>query len=42
MKAIFVHLPLYDGQRDANENQHMLPLDKMEKAINVIINKLRE
>lgn len=42
MKAIFVHLPLYDGQRDANENQHKLPLDKMEKAINVIINKLRE
>ena len=42
MKAIFVHLPLYDGQRDANENQHTLPLDEMEKAINVIINKLRE
>ena len=42
MKAIFVHLPLYDGQRDANENKHTLPLDKMEKAINVIINKLRE
>lgn len=42
MKAVFVHLPLYDGQRDANENQHTLPLDKMEKAINVIINKLRE
>lgn len=42
MKAIFVHLPLYDGQRDANENQHTLSLDKMEKAINVIINKLRE
>ena len=42
MKAIFVHLPFYDGQRDANENQHTLPLDKMEKAINVIINKLRE
>lgn len=42
MKAIFVHLPLYDGQRDANENQHTLPLDKIEKAINVIINKLRE
>lgn len=42
MKAIFVHLPLYDGQRDANENQHTLPLDKMEKAINIIINKLRE
>lgn len=42
MKAIFVHLPLYDGQRDANENQHTLPLDKMEKAINVIFNKLRE
>lgn len=42
MKAIFVHLPLYDGQRDAIENQHTLPLDKMEKAINVIINKLRE
>lgn len=39
MKAIFVHMPLYDGQR---ENQHTLPLDKMEKAINVIINKLRE
>ena len=39
MKAIFVHLPLYDGQRDANENQHTLPLDKMERAINVIINK---
>jgi pyroglutamyl-peptidase len=42
MKAIFVHLPLYDGQRDANESQHTLPLDKMEKAINVIINKIRE
>lgn len=42
MKAIFVHLPLYDGQRDAKENQHTLSLDKMEKAINVIINKLRE
>lgn len=42
MKAIFVHLPLYDGQRDAKDNLHTLPLDKMEKAIDIIINKLRE
>ena len=42
MKAIFVHLPLYDGQRDAKNNLHTLPLDKMEKAIDIIINKLRE
>ena len=42
MKAIFVDLPLYDGQRDAKDNLHTLPLDKMEKAIDIIINKLRE
>lgn len=42
MKAIFVHLPLYDGQRDAKDNLHTLPLDKMEKAIDIIINKFRE
>ena len=37
MKAVFVHLPLYDGQRDAKQDTLTLPLNDMVKAIQVII-----
>ena len=39
MKAIFVHLPLYKGQRDAKDITPTLPLNDLTKAIDVIINK---
>ena len=39
MKAIFVHLPLYKGQRDAKDTTPTLPLNDMTRAIDVIINK---
>ena len=39
MKAIFVHLPLYKGQRDAKDTTPTLPLSDMTRAIDVIINK---
>lgn len=39
MRAIFVHLPLYKGQRDAKDTTPTLPLNDMTRAIDVIINK---
>lgn len=39
MRAIFVHLPLYKGQRDAKDTTPTLPLNDMTRAIDIIINK---
>ena len=33
MKALFVHLPLYEGQPSATEDQPTMPLDDMLKAV---------
>jgi pyroglutamyl-peptidase len=33
MKALFVHLPLYEGQPSAAEEQPTMPLDEMLKAV---------
>ena len=33
MKALFVHLPLYEGQPSAAEEQPTMPLDDMLKAV---------
>lgn len=41
MRAIFVHLPLYKGQRDAKDTTPTLPLNDMTRAIDVIINNLK-
>ena len=41
MRAIFVHLPLYKGHRDAKDTTPTLPLNDMTRAIDVIINNLK-
>lgn len=40
MKALFVHLPFYDGQSSATVGQPTMPLDEMVKAIQNIINRI--
>ncbi len=40
MKALFVHLPLYEGQPSAAEDQPTMPLDDMASAIETIIHKI--
>ncbi|MBO7273083.1 MAG: hypothetical protein J6U89_09485, partial [Bacteroidaceae bacterium] len=40
MKALFVHLPLYEGQPSAAEGQLSMPLDDMASAIETIIHKI--
>ena len=40
MKALFVHLPLYEGQPSATEDQLTMPLDDMASAIETIIHKI--
>ena len=40
MKALFVHLPLYEGQPSAAEGQPTMPLDDMASAIETIIHKI--
>jgi pyroglutamyl-peptidase len=40
MKALFVHLPLYEGQPSAAEEQPTMPLDDMASAIETIIHKI--
>ena len=42
MKAIFVHLPLYEGQPSVKPNKNTMPLDDMVKAIQTIIVKINE
>ena len=37
IRAIFVHLPLYEGQPSAKNNKPTMPLDSMIKAIQTII-----
>lgn len=40
MKALFVHLPLYEGQPSAAEDQPTMPLDDMAMVIETIIHKI--
>jgi pyroglutamyl-peptidase len=40
MKALFVHLPMYEGQPSAVEGQPTMPLDDMASAIGTIIHKI--
>lgn len=40
MKALFVHLPLYEGQLSAENEKPCMPLDDMVKAIETIIHKI--
>lgn len=40
MKALFVHLPLYDGQPSAPAGKPTMPLDDMVQAVNIIIHKI--
>ena len=40
MKALFVHLPLYEGQPSAADGQPTMPLDDMARAVETIIHKI--
>ena len=40
MKALFVHLPLYEGQPSATEDQPTMLHDDMAQAVNIIIHKI--
>ena len=40
MKALFVHLPFYDGQPSAPAGKPTMPLDDMVQAVNIIIHKI--
>jgi pyroglutamyl-peptidase len=40
MRAIFVHLPFYEGQPSAKPNKPTMPLDDMVKAIQIIISEV--
>lgn len=42
MKALFVHLPFYDGQPSAKPNKPTMPLNDMVKAILTIIEKIND
>ena len=42
MQALFVHIPFYEGQSSARENQPTMPLDSMVKAIQTIIYKIND
>lgn len=41
MRAIFVHLPFYEGQPSATINKPTMPLDSMVKAIQTIIEEIK-
>ena len=40
MRALFVHLPLYDGQPSAPDGKPTMPLDDMAQAVKIIIQKI--
>ena len=40
IKALFVHLPLYEGQLSAENEKPCMPLDDMVKSIQTIIHKI--
>ena len=42
MQALFVHLPLYDGQASPNIDKPTMPLDSMVKAIKTIIEETND
>lgn len=41
MRALFVHLPFYDGQPSAKEGQPTMPIGDMTRAIETIIHKIK-
>ena len=42
MKALFVHLPCYDGQPSAVAGKFSMPLDDMVQAVKIIIHKIEQ
>ena len=42
MKALFVHLPFYDGQPSATAGQPTMPLDEMVKAVKIVMKGIIE
>ena len=42
MKALFVHLPCYDGQPSVSAGKPTMPLDDMVQAVKIIIHKIRQ
>ncbi|MBR4849898.1 MAG: pyroglutamyl-peptidase I, partial [Alistipes sp.] len=42
MQAIFVHLPLFDGQQPQNNKKMTMPLENMVKAIQTIIEEIND
>ena len=40
MKALFIHLPLYDGQLSAYAGKPGMSLDDMIEAVKIIIHKI--
>lgn len=41
MRALFVHLPFYDGQPSAKDGQPTMPIGDMTRAIETIIHKIK-
>ena len=42
MKALFIHLPFYEGQPSAPAGKPVMPLDDMLQATKIIIHKIRQ
>ena len=42
IKALFVHLPFYEGQPSAKQGKPSMPLDDMVNAIQIIIHKIND
>lgn len=42
LKALFVHLPFYDGQPSATAGQPTMPLDEMVKAVKIVMKGIIE
>ncbi len=40
ISAIFVHLPLFEGQASANPNAHTMPIEDMTRAVETIIGEV--
>lgn len=40
MKALFVHLPMYEGQPSANDGKNTMQLDDMTEAVKFIIHRI--
>ena len=42
MRAVFVHLPFYEGQPSAKQGKPTMPIDTMVNAIQIIISKVHD